>query len=549
MFVKTVQGNVKKGCDVEIGPKTLIVGPNGSGKSTIVNTVELALTARAGDIAGRVDIAREADVMSLAQNGATELEAVATFDDGVVAAYRTSGSTAKAKKATGDKPADRCHDEVLPIRTLREAVLGSPQTARKYLLSKVGGGVTREDIENLLPEPVRETWRMASAKYAQSIPAGDVLVGVLESAGKHQRDATSEAKAQREAAKLVSGGRASPPSDTEVRAAKTARDTARAAYEEAAALSNIEKSLAEVRSDIETVEAAIEGLEQIFETNIAILNSLGDKPVVQPIFDHVLPVMKESCDAGECLCCGGAAPSADVIATVEKHIETVKGKSAAHEAHEATIEKTKAEFKKRAKVFEELTARELELVAKKGAAPDLTASRAAYDAAEARHNELKSARDAWNTVQRAESVAIESERQAQAWKALKESCEDAVARTLDAALLAFIRQVNDRLPTTDVFDLRLKDGDREVVQFGLVRDGKLHTALSGAEWARVMAAMASACVPAGTYACIIPEERAFDPATLEAVLAALTDTEHQVIITSPVKPKKVPKGWTVIERG
>jgi hypothetical protein len=438
---------------------------------------------------------------------------------------------------------------VLPIRTLREAVLGSPQTARKYLLSKVGGGVTREDIENLLPEPVRETWRMASAKYVQSIPAGDVLVGVLESAAKHQRDATSEAKAQREAAKLVSGGRASPPSDTEVRAAKTARDEARTAYEAAAALSNIDKSLAEVRSDIETVEKEIGDLEEIFENNLAILNTLGDKPVVQPIFDHVLPVMKESCAADECLCCGGKAPSADDIAAVEKHIETVKAKSAAHIGHEAVIEKTKAEFKKRAKVFEELTARELELTAKKGEVPDLTASRAAYDAAEARHNDLKSARDAWNTVQRAESVAIESERQAQAWKALKESCEDAVARTLDAALAAFIQTVNDHLPTTDTFDLRLKDGDREVVQFGLVRDGKLHTALSGAEWARVMAAMADACVAEGQYACVIPEERAFDPDTLGAVLEALTDTRHQVIITSPVKPKKVPKGWTVIERG
>jgi ABC-type cobalamin/Fe3+-siderophores transport system ATPase subunit len=95
MHIRKVVGNVKKGCDVELGQKTLIVGPNGSGKSTIVNTVELALTARAGDIAGRVDIAREADVMSLAQNGAGELEALATFDDGVVAAYRTSGSTAR----------------------------------------------------------------------------------------------------------------------------------------------------------------------------------------------------------------------------------------------------------------------------------------------------------------------------------------------------------------------------------------------------------------------------------------------------------------------
>jgi hypothetical protein len=80
-------------------------------------------------------------------------------------------------------------------------------------------------------------------------------------------------------------------------------------------------------------------------------------------------------------------------------------------------------------------------------------------------------------------------------------------------------------------------------------DGKLRTALSGAEWARVMAAMAEACVDAGKYACIVPEERAFDPKTLSDVLKALSSCSHQVIIASPVAPKPLPKGWTLIKRG
>jgi hypothetical protein len=32
-------------------------------------------------------------------------------------------------------------------------------------------------------------------------------------------------------------------------------------------------------------------------------------------------------------------------------------------------------------------------------------------------------------------------------------------------------------------------------------------------------------------------------------MEALSGSVHQVILTSPVKPKKVPAGWTVIERG
>lgn len=549
MNIRKVSGNVKKGCNAEIGPKTLIVGPNGSGKSTIINTIELALTARVSDIAGRVDIAREADVMSLAQNGAGELEALATFDDGVVAAYRTSGSTAKAKKATGDKPSDRCHEEVLPIRTLREALLGSPTTARKYLLSKVGGGSSRADVENLLPEPVRDAWRKASAGIPESIAAGDALVQVLESSGKAQRDATASAKAQREAAKLVSGGRAAPPSEGDVRNAKASRDDARKAYEEAAALSNTAKLLAETREDIAAVEAEIDSLEQTFTKTTAELEALGPKPVIQPIFEHVVPVMKESCNVGECLCCGGSAPSADDIAAVEKHVYDLTQRGAAHVVHGAVLDKVKAAFKKQSEKFEALTAKELQLVDKALQTPNLDESRADFEQCDTHYTNLKTARDAWTSVQRAESAAIEAERQAQEWKALKESCEEAVALTLDSALRSFIASVQTHLPDGDVFDLRLRDGDREVVQFGLVRAGHLHTALSGAEWARVMMAMANACVPAGKYACLIPEERAFDPYTLEDVLAALSGCQHQVVIASPIPPKSIPAGWTVIDCG
>ena len=181
--------------------------------------------------------------------------------------------------------------------------------------------------------------------------------------------------------------------------------------------------------------------------------------------------------------------------------------------------------------------------------PDVDDAKASMEAAQAKLSALEAARDNWAVVQRSESLALEAERQASAWKMLKEALESAVGTVLDRALAAFVARVQTSLPEGDVFDLRLKDGDREVVQFGLVRNGQLHTALSGAEWARVMAAMAEACVPEGRYACVIPEERAFDPKTLSEVLKALGTCRHQVIVASPVAPKPVPKGWVVVKRG
>jgi hypothetical protein len=180
--------------------------------------------------------------------------------------------------------------------------------------------------------------------------------------------------------------------------------------------------------------------------------------------------------------------------------------------------------------------------------PSVEDAKAALAAAEAEVVKLKSARDTWDTVQKAESTAISAERSADEWGALKDAATEAVGLTLESARVAFVNAVQQHLPASDVFDLRLRDGDREVVQFGLVRGDALHTALSGAEWARVMAAMANATVPAETYACLLPEERAFDPETLESVLVALGDSPHQVIITSPVAPVSVPDGWVVIER-
>jgi hypothetical protein len=82
----------------------------------------------------------------------------------------------------------------------------------------------------------------------------------------------------------------------------------------------------------------------------------------------------------------------------------------------------------------------------------------------------------------------------------------------------------------------------------------LHGALSGAEWARVTAALAlTTCPESPVPAVICPEERAFDSQTLAEVLEAFSigvtgmgEEAPQIIVTSPVRPDPMPTGWTVI---
>ena len=546
-----VKTNLKVGADVTIGKKTLIVGNNGKGKSTIINAIELALTSRAGDIAGRVDVAREVDVMSLAPGGAGELEATVTFNDGVVAAYRTSGSTAKAKKATGDKPADRCHDEVLPIRALREAVLGSAVTARKYLLSKASGGVSRAPRRDLLPEQVRAQWDKLVAAAPVEMPTPDLLVSVLEDAGKRARAANDEAKSARSAARLVSGEFATPPSEAEIAAARRVHAEAKAAYVAADRAAGASGRLEQALQRLEKVGQAFEAAQAKQEAARAAAATIPPEAEGVAVLTDALVAAKASVGFGECLVCGGD------VSAVPANIEQMKEALGTMQKAAGERARVLGELSRAEQAYDDaasaltLQQREIERLQKELTdlpAASVEAAEEEMDEAQRVLSELEAARDNWAVVQRSESVAVDAERRAAEWKTLRECCESVVARVLDRALGEFVSRVQNNLPPSDTFDLRLRDGEREVVQFGLVRDGTLHTALSGAEWARVMAAIADACVPADRYACVIPEERAFDAETLTSVMTALSASRHQVVLASPVAPAFVPPGWTIVHR-
>lgn len=546
MSITKIETNLKVGADVEIGHHTVIVGVNGSGKSTCINAIELALTGRASDIAGRVDVAREADVLSMAPAGEA-LTAKITFADGRTASYRAEGTTAKAKKASRSVPDDLAHDDVLPIRSLREAVLGSPTTARKFLLGKISGAATLADVEATLPAQVQALWRKVTAAAAPGAAVADVLIGALEDATSRQRKAGEEAKAARSAAKLVSGEFASPPGEAEIQKAREAAALTQVLWSRAAA----EASRLAQSAD---AEEKLSGAKIRLDTARRELAKATDALVSAPatanltLLEDAVRLHKASTEADLCLVCGADGKPAEAhLEDLTRSLAAGREAIKAHRAAEDAVARWEAEFDRAQAAVDALEA--VLAVGDAYEGPDVDAAKVVMDRAQSILSSLEAARDNWAVVQRSESVALEAERQAGQWKVLKEALEAAVGTVLDRALAAFVAKVQANLPEGDVFDLRLKDGDREVVQFGLVRSGHLHTALSGAEWARVMAAMAEACVPEGRYACVIPEERAFDPKTLSEVLKALGSCRHQVIVASPVAPKPVPKGWTVVKRG
>src|SRR5260221_10173432 len=88
-YVKKVESTIKNGVNAELGPKTIIIGPNGSGKSAVVNAIELALTGRASDVAGRDVVAQDLALLSLAPGRNSAVTSEATLSDGSKCSWTT----------------------------------------------------------------------------------------------------------------------------------------------------------------------------------------------------------------------------------------------------------------------------------------------------------------------------------------------------------------------------------------------------------------------------------------------------------------------------
>ena len=137
------------------------------------------------------------------------------------------------------------------------------------------------------------------------------------------------------------------------------------------------------------------------------------------------------------------------------------------------------------------------------------------------------------------------------YRDLRVACEQAVGNLLAEQTRNFTELVQKYLPDAWQFKIELMDGDREVFRMGFERNGKLHCALSGAEWATVIAAVSMAVtsnIDESVPSVLIPYDRAWDTRTLSAVMRGFLNFEGQVVIASTVRPMgRPPKGWTIID--
>ncbi len=538
-YVNKLESSIKGAVVAQPGRKTLILGPNGSGKSAVVNALEAAGSGRVSDVAGRPLLAKDADLSMLSHADRVWSEA-----------HLSDGSKAVWELAKGHRAKRTGPEIAFPLRGVRDAILGSPETARKWVLEQAGEAVTWGEIVALVPESLKA--RLVAVGPEGLTPSAQ-LVSALESAKARLRERASDAKAHR----AVTAPPGPPASDEEV-AKYEAIIKGWEARGAAPAIDSIREALTMAREGAESLAKLIAHSEEE-------LAKLGDPTPTSTLRTAAVTVVEAMAAkrTASCWICGGKCDPV-LIATraVAGRAQITADASAVKRRVdlEFTLREANADLVAARREVKRLAAEEarIERLAKSA---DAQATPLPIPLEDAR-NLLRGAYDrraGWAAARRAEEKALEAEREGVEWSQLADALGKALGILVEKARAAFEERIQRFLPEGDIFGIDLLDEDREIMRIGLRRADRvgnthLDAALSGAEWARVTAALALATAPVEGPCVIVPEERAFDAVMLARVLEvwdrALTDdSAPQVVITSPVEPARFPPGWTVIRVG
>ena len=609
-LISSIQG----GIDVQLGFKTLVFGDNAKGKSMVTRALRLGLAASASNLGGRDLVSRAIDLLPLV--GADEdLISKVYLSDGTEARFKVKNKkTGKKKSASVEEfyTPPTVDGDVFPLDSLKAALLGKPETVRKFILTKSGIQMTRQDVLgrlSLIDKDLCAAYEAVAARVATQIDRGDE-VGYLLMIQAKEREAAAEAKKEANVKASVANesGQGLPPPPTEaqvndararlVAAATTLEQTVKSktaivaassavAVEQAVNLQEIESRLAAVRLTKQQAGEALPILQTQFTeiqkgleaAQLALVQIDGQ---VDPMYATILKISKWNAKNSPtaCACCGQQTPStlfANRVQQLESYLDQLDLQV------KASKEKASAAFntiKERAtpakltldscqKALSDATKSETMLTGILGslqarAVPqasevcatvpaDMLAeenARRAVTEAQATLTGLEQARGAWDVANRMHGSASAGAKTADQHKALADACDTVVASVLLTAVESFEKRVQAFLPPTDRFGLQLIDGGREVCRMGLRKGNRLDVYLAGTEEVKLHIALAAALSSGpGKLAILTPDDRAWRPANLRKAMEAFSLTPQQVIIESPLMPEGgLPAGWTLVER-
>lgn len=518
-YVEQLTTNLKttsaKGRQINLGPKTLIVGPNGSGKSSIQQSLQLALVGSADDLLGRTGVRDGGLLMSMVSDDRLAIHAKLNTGNDYTFLAKDGGRPVHDIGATAS----------LPLHQVREVLEGSPATARKAFLGWAAADVTTHDVADSVPAIYRAKYRDISDAVGRGKNAVDALLAVIEYVGKRQRDAAKEATGAETLLTSMTEDLENCPTEEQIKASLALSNEAHARLLSAQNAANTHASLTRRVQDLQAKLAAPE-VAQV-------------DPTERDFYKGMAFASTVAVDRGLTACplCSSAVGAGHLVACRNFYAQAAKELAA-----------NAGPMINRPLLKEQLRAALVELEALQ--VQDTDGLRRAAESAQEEYLKLRNLADRWANLTRARDTAAEMGRESETYKGMKKELETVVGDLLKRVSGGFCERVQAFLPKGWTFGMQLVENGKEVFRLGLMRDGKLRAALSGAEWATVTCAIAmtiTTSLKPEQPVLVMPEDRGWDADTIGKVLTAWSSFDGQVVIGTTTKPKKVPSGWTVIE--
>lgn len=602
-YVAKVRSNLKAtateaasiigGWEQRLSPYTLLLGDNATGKSRILQAVELAIRGKVSDHVGRAEVAEAGRLFQLAPLGATELWAEVEifvpraggpvgpgdFDDPRAEALilKARWSSKKGAKPKHELPGVIDPARAFPLVGVREAILGSVDTARRFFFRHAASRLGLAEVWWKIPVEIYDAVKAVGLpdKTTQGVAPEEVVTSLLSAVEKARKRELESAAELRTAAKLIderAGMMPPEPTDAQIddaQAAVRAAQDALAKSQAAAGMGGgavIAEKAAVARRKLSEISARGHALT---EQRARMKPPVGDAPLaaIESVLDTAVKEHLQHCTA-----CG----TDGIGHRFPERLEMVRRARGAN-AQAATevnrldgeLRMLESEYLMQKAILESLEAAGAAAATGSpdpGALP-LAEARANLDAATKHHTELVSLRAQWKTVHDDRGRRTVLEKTEKDAKLCTKTLKEIVGELLESSIDDFRKIVQSFLPSKMEFGIELRDEEGVAGSFsfglrlvGSAANGKkgsstLFTGLSGAEWAMVTAALAAAVAskpsPAGSnpLAILIPEDRAFDPIHLAEALTALGRWNGQVLIGSPTPPARVVPGWTTIATG
>jgi energy-coupling factor transporter ATP-binding protein EcfA2 len=517
IFVNHVESNLKRGCDLALGQRTVLVGRNGLGKSTVLQSIELALRGMASDVEGRKDVKQPRALGRLFPEGVEPSIRVRLSND-TACTWKMVRKDGTCKEPTRNVPTEF----EWPIQDLQALLSGEATSIAAWLEKRVSGGMTIESLLNSMPPEVRQEVTAIQKKLKTTD-----LIALSKAAKDEAKALKANATRAEKTVEQTTQGINSPMSDEAKATLQSRLSELEGTVRGGVTQSEYDRRRADLDSLVEAFVAARDALQQIQPVPDGVQAGLTRLQAML----QLSRLHEQHLGMERCLVCavGGTNDLHGHRAQVEQGLSLLKdhfGTATKNAALQQAYDQSHNRLRTAAEAFKVLVV-----------APDHTAEM----------NEIRgklaadvATRRMWDNVAATRKEAAQLQARAEHLSTAGKALAKAGKEMVSERKRQFEETVSSFLPPGEVFSLDVDTG-----RVGLKDGESFHSAVSGAEWTRILLALASV-EERKCPSILAPEDRAWDDETLTRVMVALKNSPHQVILMSTVRPQDV-DGWTIVE--